>query len=649
MPKYVGNRCIPMPMGNWDKNKEYENLSVVLASNGDSYTSKKNVPKGIELSNTEYWAISSRFNAQLEVQKQRIDNIVALPSGSTTGDAELTDIRVGADGVTYNTAGTAVREQVSSLKEDLANLENVAHIIYNEEYDSNYIISGSIYNYFSFAEVSKDEYLDYVDFYVMDTSRDAELCFIYNDNGVYKWDFYVTLNNSTVGFNRTYLKFKTKRNYIVAAKNFAYIIDDSEPIPTIYSLGGNHVIDSASSSTRGLKYAIRLVGNKFDFESNRLEHLMLYGGALYETEANSSDSAYTSTNYYSVAKALSGTKIKNISLLSPSAYTPNLVIGHIENNNLIIDYSAVLQNGDGENYKNNIVDFTCNFDSYIFIDKFYFITKNVKQTKQSNIILTEINSGVGVIQDSSTRIGISVNITTERTYIPNALNTPLTCISMIEDMGICGDSYSAGQVALSNPLREITNKNLSWGKVLGRRFGIDVSIFAKGGVTAKTWYTNNECLPLLLSQPQKKLYVISLGHNEAYFNYTIGTIESLVGSYENYPDTFIGNYGKIIERIKDYAPNAMFILLRQSKPYADLNNGKDINNAISALGEHYNLPVFDPEEDNLFTSSEWITNMSRSHPLYVGYAGMAEAFARQFSKYAVGKYFDYFKNYGINS
>lgn len=155
MPKYVGNRCIPMPMGNWDKNKEYENLSVVLASNGDSYTSKKNVPKGIELSNTEYWAISSKFNAQLEVQKQRIDNIVALPDGSTTGDAELTDIRVGADGVTYNTAGTAVREQVSSLKEDLVELNGIHEII---DITSQYVSSYNFFNPVSMEIGSAGDY-----------------------------------------------------------------------------------------------------------------------------------------------------------------------------------------------------------------------------------------------------------------------------------------------------------------------------------------------------------------------------------------------------------------------------------------------------------------------------------------------------------
>lgn len=69
--QYIGARYVPILGGAWDSNKSYEALTIVQANNS-SYTSKKPVPPGVDISNTEYWVLTGNFNGQVEEYRQEV-------------------------------------------------------------------------------------------------------------------------------------------------------------------------------------------------------------------------------------------------------------------------------------------------------------------------------------------------------------------------------------------------------------------------------------------------------------------------------------------------------------------------------------------------------------------------------------------------
>lgn len=71
--EYIGARYVPVVAGDWDATKqtEYEPITVVLYQ-GNSYLSKKYVPKGIDILNEDYWVRAADYNAQVDAYRQEV-------------------------------------------------------------------------------------------------------------------------------------------------------------------------------------------------------------------------------------------------------------------------------------------------------------------------------------------------------------------------------------------------------------------------------------------------------------------------------------------------------------------------------------------------------------------------------------------------
>ena len=115
--QYIGARYVPIfgrkgeESIEWDNSAPYEPLTIVLYQ-GNSYTSRQYVPVGVEITNQEFWAITGNYNAQVEMYRQEVRNLLPYDETPTEDSTKA----VTSDGI-KKAIDTAVSVETTRAKE----------------------------------------------------------------------------------------------------------------------------------------------------------------------------------------------------------------------------------------------------------------------------------------------------------------------------------------------------------------------------------------------------------------------------------------------------------------------------------------------------------------------------------------------------
>lgn len=187
--QYVGARYVPLfaePL-EWSDTREYEPLTIVTYQ-GNSYTSRQYVPTGIEITNSEYWALTGNFNAQVEAYREEVRtfddrinaNAAAINANTAAISANTAAISVNATAIaqekTYRTTNVMLAfgdsYGVDTISQGPVWCEITANKLQATELH-NYCVGGATFNttkeknFFvqvdkAISEIKNPEYVKYV-------------------------------------------------------------------------------------------------------------------------------------------------------------------------------------------------------------------------------------------------------------------------------------------------------------------------------------------------------------------------------------------------------------------------------------------------------------------------------------------------------
>ena len=233
-------------------------------------------------------------------------------------------------------------------------------------------------------------------------------------------------------------------------------------------------------------------------------------------------------------------------------------------------------------------------------------------------------------------ISLTLNVK-ETSYMLSGLNeTDLPLSNIITDGGMCkifrtigvvGDSLSSGEMAYGDAEDESTIQYVdmyeySWIQYMARYCGSTAYNFSAGGLSTRTFFTaeNGKYYNELMDGNHKcQAYFIALGHNDRNQSIPIGTIEDInISNPDLNADTYYGNYGEIISKIKAISPKAKIfcILMKYDSVFSVYNT------AIKAIASLFGNDVYVLDMATYSGSiEEWEYTQGHGNPMgYLNYS-----------------------------
>lgn len=578
-------------------------------------TTKDNANMEVSYARGEYNSLSDRLNNQdrilnnsatkteLEVEKARIDNFTKLAEGSTTGDAELIDIRTKADGTSANSAGSAVREQFTNVNSKVNELRELAESnnIYNTIVEDGNIsttdgtlVDNKTTKYArtkEFIEVNKSGY--YAFQYNKDDDCVVSAAYIFAYRADKTFVERLTNKNIFTNDNKMYANVTVNSEVKYLKILFKIATDKAETDYISYINSMNIQLEFGITATKYHPHSINL---KSDDKIENLENKLNSIVDITKNTKNFYDGSFEkgAINLANGTKTVSDTFIRTNFIATNNNSYVTLSIYNVKKSILPINSVRIAEYDADKNFISILST------SYVSseTDK-AVVTVQTSDTAKYLLLCCEVSSSstqdeaITFLNEAKIQLEYSQEATDyeeckkivkkenveslddlEKSIDTLSMNNntdsdPLKVIKetpgytrIFNSIGCIGDSVTKGYVGTSTVSKDFVD--YSFPSYLEKICGNKVYNWGVSGATTGMWLegykgstAHIECFD---GNHKCDAYIIGLGGNDGIKGKVLGSLDDIKADYNDNPDTFYGNMDKIIRKVKEVQPKAKIFL-----------------------------------------------------------------------------------------